>query len=228
MKGAQNVIMYVLTPREKEAKKQLIAAAASKLFQKNDFNQISMAQIAHESGVAKGTLFNYFKTKENIFMYLLLSGYQDYLKEVRQRFQKTASITSWNDFTAFLLEQNHLLIRERPDLLRLNALRGPILEAAADREQTLAGREKLYEINQQLGQAIAARITLLSVKQASHLFIIQSAIISGLMNMMNLDEFHHDQLPVDFNGFQIDLEQEANQIMLFYLQGLQQKLEGTK
>ena len=48
------------------------------------------------------------------------------------------------------------------------------------------------------------------------------------MNMMNLDEFHHDQLPVDFKGFQIDLEQEANQIMLFYLQGLQQKLEGTK
>lgn len=220
--------MYVLTPKEKEAKKQLIAAAASKLFQKNDFNQISMVQIAHESGVAKGTLFNYFKTKENIFMYLLLSGYQDYLTEVLQRFQKTKNITSWADFSSFILEQNHLLISQRTDLLRLNALRGPILETAADREQTLAGREKLYEINRKLGQAIAEKVSLLSVKQASHLFIIQSAIISGLMNMMNLDEFHHDQLPVDFKGFQIDLEQEANQIMLFYLQGLQQKLEGAK
>lgn len=220
--------MYVLTPKEKEAKKQLIAAAASKLFQKNDFNQISMAQIARESGVAKGTLFNYFKTKENIFMYLLLSGYQDYLTEVLQRFQKTKNITSWADFSSFILEQNHLLISQRTDLLRLNALRGPILETAADREQTLAGREKLYEINRKLGQAIAEKISLLSVKQASHLFIIQSAIISGLMNMMNLDEFHHDQLPVDFKGFQIDLEQEANQLMLFYLQGLAQKLGGAK
>ena len=220
--------MYVLTPKEKEAKKQLIAAAASKLFQKNDFNRISMAQIARESGVAKGTLFNYFKTKENIFMYLLLSGYQDYLKEVRQRFQKAESITSWADFSSFILEQNHLLISQRTDLLRLNALRGPILETAADREQTLVGREKLYEINRKLGQAIAERISLLSVKQASHLFIIQSAIISGLMNMMNLGEFHHDQLPVDFKVFQIDLEQEANQLMLFYLQGLEQKLEGAK
>ena len=125
MKGAQNVIMYVLTPKEKEAKKQLIAAAASKLFQKNDFNQISMAQIARESGVAKGTLFNYFKTKENIFMYLLLSGYQDYLTEVRQRFQKAESITSWNDFAAFLLEQNHLLISERPDYYGLTRYGGP-------------------------------------------------------------------------------------------------------
>ena len=74
--------MHVLTPEEKQAKKQLIATAASKLFQEHDFNEISIAQIANESGVAKGTLFNYFKTKENIFMYLLLSGYQNYLKEV--------------------------------------------------------------------------------------------------------------------------------------------------
>ena len=220
--------MYVLSPQEKEAKKQLIAAAASKLFQKNDFNKISMARIARESGVAKGTLFNYFKTKESIFMYLLLSGYQDYLKDVLLRFQAAENITSWAAFSSFLLEQNHLLISERPDLLRLNALRGPILETAADKEQTLLGRKKLYQVNHQLGQAIAKRINILDDKQASHLFIIQSAIISGLMNMMNLDEFHHDQLPVDFKGFQIDLEQEANQLMLFYLQGLAQKLGGAK
>lgn len=220
--------MYVLSPQEKEAKKQLIAAAASKLFQKNDFNKISMARIARESGVAKGTLFNYFKTKESIFMYLLLSGYQDYLKDVLLRFQAAENITTWAAFSSFLLEQNHLLISERPDLLRLNALRGPILETAADKEQTLLGRKKLYQVNHQLGQDIAKRINILDDKQASHLFIIQSAIISGLMNMMNLDEFHHDQLPVDFKGFQIDLEQEANQLMLFYLQGLAQKLGGAK
>ncbi len=220
--------MYVLSPQEKEAKKQLIAAAASKLFQKNDFNKISMARIARESSVAKGTLFNYFKTKESIFMYLLLSGYQDYLKDVLLRFQAAENITTWAAFSSFLLEQNHLLISERPDLLRLNALRGPILETAADKEQTLLGRKKLYQVNHQLGQAIAKRINILDDKQASHLFIIQSAIISGLMNMMNLDEFHHDQLPVDFKGFQIDLEQEANQLMLFYLQGLAQKLGGAR
>ncbi|WLT00180.1 TetR family transcriptional regulator [Lactobacillus helsingborgensis] len=220
--------MYVLSPQEKAAKKQLIAAAASKLFQKNDFNKISMARIARESGVAKGTLFNYFRTKESIFMYLLLSGYQDYLKDVLLRFQAAENITTWAAFSSFLLEQNHLLISERPDLLRLNALRGPILETAADKEQTLLGRKKLYQVNHQLGQAIAKRINILDDKQASHLFIIQSAIISGLMNMMNLDEFHHDQLPVDFKGFQIDLEQEANQLMLFYLQGLAQKLGGAK
>ena len=217
--------MHVLTPEEKQAKKQLIATAASKLFQEHDFNEISMAQIANESGVAKGTLFNYFKTKENIFMYLLLSGYQDYLKEVLFDWQTGSQITTWGQLTAFLLKENHYLIHEKADLLRLNALRAPILEAAADREQTLAGRAALYQISQELGQAIANSITELAAKKASHIFVIQSAIISGLMNMMNLDEFHHDQLPVDFKEFQIDLETEANQLLEFYLQGLQKELE---
>ena len=206
--------MHVLTPEEKQAKKQLIATVASKLFQEHDFNEISMAQIANESGVAKGTLFNYFKTKENIFMYLLLSGYQNYLKEVLFDWQTGPQITTWDHLTAFLLKQNHYLIHEKADLLRLNALRAPILEAAA-----------LYQISQELGQAIANSITKLSAKKASHIFVIQSAIISGLMNMMNLDEFHHDQLPVDFKEFQIDLETEANQLLEFYLQGLQKELE---
>lgn len=218
-------MMHVLTPAEKLAKKQLIAASASKLFQKHNFNAISMAQIARKSGVAKGTLFNYFKTKENIFMYLLLSGYQDYLQEVLKRWQEKPGLTTWNELTTFLTTENHLLIHQKADLLRLNALRGPILEAAADREQTLLGRQKLYQINRDLGRAIASRIPELSVKDASHLFVIQSAIISGLMNMMNLDEFNHDQLPVDFKVFQIDLETEANQLLKFYLQGLQQELE---
>lgn len=218
--------MHVLTPTEKQAKKQVIATAASKLFQKHDFNAISMAQIARESGVAKGTLFNYFKTKENIFMFLLLSGYQDYLQETLKRWQNRPELTTWHQLTDFLITENHLLIHQNSDLLRLNALRGPILEAAADREQTLTGRKELYQINQELGNAIAARIPGLSGKRASHLFVIQSAMISGLMNMMNLDEFNHNQLPVDFKGFQIDLETEANQLLRFYLQGLQKELEN--
>ncbi|BDR61091.1 TetR/AcrR family transcriptional regulator [Lactobacillus xylocopicola] len=220
--------MHTLTPTARKAKKQLIATAAGRLFHEHDFYELSMAQIAHAAGVAKGTLFNYFKTKENIFMYLLLAGYQDFLQAALNSWQSQPELSTWEDLVEFLLQQNHLLIHKQADLVRLNALRAPILEAAADREETLAERQKLYQINQTLGQAIADRIPRLSVKQASHLFVIQSAIISGLINMMKLDEFHHDHLPVNFTGFQIDLEAEAKQILKFYLQGLQKEIEVDK
>lgn len=45
-------------------KDQLIIAAALKLFVENGFHGTATSKIAQESGVANGTLFNYFATKE--------------------------------------------------------------------------------------------------------------------------------------------------------------------
>ncbi|MEB3362901.1 TetR/AcrR family transcriptional regulator [Lactobacillus sp. R2/2] len=87
-------------PKKKKLK-TTDCGSCQQIISKNDFNKISMARIARESGVAKGTLFNYFKTKESIFMYLLLSGYQDYLKDVLLRFQAAENITTWAAFSSF-------------------------------------------------------------------------------------------------------------------------------
>ena len=45
-------------------KDQLIIATALKLFVENGFHGTATSKIAQESGVANGTLFNYFATKE--------------------------------------------------------------------------------------------------------------------------------------------------------------------
>lgn len=216
--------MNILSAHEKELKTQKIAQVAQRLFQTQDFTAISMAQIARQSGIAKGTLFNYFETKENLFMYLLLTGYQKYLQEVIQQWQNFPPSLTWEQLEEFLIKQNRFLIQEKPELLRLDALRAPLLEIRANREQTLTQRQKLYQINQKLGQIIAQKVDLINAQQAGHLFITQSAIISGLMNMMGLDKFNHAKLQVNFEEFKIDLEKEANQVWLFYLQGLHKQL----
>lgn len=216
--------MNILSAHEKELKTQKIAQVAQRLFQTQDFTAISMAQIARQSGIAKGTLFNYFETKENLFMYLLLTGYQKYLQEVIQQWQNFPPSLTWEQLEEFLIKQNRFLIQEKPELLRLDALRAPLLEIRANREQTLTQRQKLYQINQKLGQIIAQKVDLINAQQAGHLFITQSAIISGLINMMGLDEFNYAKLQVNFEEFKIDLEKEANQVWLFYLQGLHKQL----
>ncbi len=216
--------MNILSAHEKELKTQKIARVAQRIFQTQDFTAISMAQIASQSGIAKGTLFNYFETKENLFMYLLLTGYQKYLQEVIQQWQNFPPSLTWEQLEEFLIKQNRFLIQEKPELLRLDALRAPLLEIRANRKQTLTQRQKLYQINQKLGQIIAQKVDLINAQQAGHLFITQSAIISGLMNMMGLDEFNHAKLQVNFEEFKIDLEKEANQVWLFYLQGLHKQL----
>lgn len=51
---------------EKKDKKTTIINAAIKLFMEKGFDATSTASIAKEAGVATGTLFHYFKTKEEL------------------------------------------------------------------------------------------------------------------------------------------------------------------
>lgn len=51
-------------------KKELIINAALKLFVENGFHGTATAKIAQEAGVANGTLFQYFKTKDELVIVL--------------------------------------------------------------------------------------------------------------------------------------------------------------
>src|SRR6187402_2221344 len=62
-------------------KKQLILGTALKLFVENGFHGTATSRIAAEAGVATGTLFNYFKTKEE----LIVTLYHSIRKEMDDR-----------------------------------------------------------------------------------------------------------------------------------------------
>lgn len=155
--------MNSLTEKQKTDRANKIAEVAWQLFETRPFTKITMAEVAKTAGVSKGTLFNYFDCKESLFMTLLLTGYQEYFNDVMQLIQAKASLTL-ADFIDLLLDQTKVLIETKPTLVRLNALRGPVLEQGANMAQTVAYREKLYAKNQALGQAVVARIPSLTVK----------------------------------------------------------------
>ena len=51
----------------KEEKRALIIEAAAKVFARRGFASTLMAEIATEAGIGKGTLYEYFDSKENLF-----------------------------------------------------------------------------------------------------------------------------------------------------------------
>lgn len=53
--------------RDPDSKKRKILAAARRMLVKRGFQDIVLDDIAHEAGVAKGTLFLHFKDKEEMF-----------------------------------------------------------------------------------------------------------------------------------------------------------------
>ncbi|EJF01272.1 TetR/AcrR family transcriptional regulator [Liquorilactobacillus mali] len=214
-----------MTTEQKIAKSQRIAQAALKLFRERSFDEITIAQIAQTAGMAKGTLFNYYKTKENIFMNLLLEGYQNFFTQLNNKILNFKELTLI-DFKQLMLQVTSELIKEYPDLVRLNTLRGPILEKKADKEQTVIGRKKLYEISGNLSENIAARVVELTPETINHLFVTQGAIIGGLVNLSGLEQFNHEKLPIEVFDFEINIEKEAKKVFGFYMDGLFKEKEG--
>ena len=54
-------------PRNEGAKRAQILVGASRVFLRQGFDAASMDEIAREAGVSKGTLYVYFKSKEELF-----------------------------------------------------------------------------------------------------------------------------------------------------------------
>src|SRR6201991_3094442 len=65
------MVRYALAAEDKEARRDVILAAARTLFLRDPEKLPSAAAIATEAGLAKGTVYLYFATKEEIFMDLL-------------------------------------------------------------------------------------------------------------------------------------------------------------
>lgn len=211
--------MNIKTADEKQQKQVLIAETALNLFEENDFYDISINAIAQRSHVAKGTVFNYFKTKENIFMHLLLVGYQNFFLQTLNQLQQ-AKLTTIDELKSFLLMNTKDLIENHLTLIKLNALRGPVLEGKASREETIEGRKKLYEIHEQLGQYIHDSFPSIDVKTANKIFIIQSSITSGLINLSNLDSFNQEPIPGNMADFKVSILNDSIETFDFYLTGL--------
>jgi len=55
--------------RNKERTKEKILAAALELFRENGLTGTTTKQISEKAGIAEGTLFNYFKTKEDLALF---------------------------------------------------------------------------------------------------------------------------------------------------------------
>jgi TetR/AcrR family transcriptional regulator len=65
--------------------KKIIFDAAIKSFSRNGFHKSTMDEIAETAGVAKGTLYYHFKSKEEIFKFIIHEGLREIENEIRER-----------------------------------------------------------------------------------------------------------------------------------------------
>jgi AcrR family transcriptional regulator len=127
---------------DKQARREIILAAAADLFGQRGGELPSVATIAGRAGLAKGTVYLYFPTRETIFATLLLDGWRAVLRLAEETFA-SANTPREQTVDRFLRVYVAHLHGHR-DLLRLDALR-PMLEQNLVPE-TLATSRQTFQL----------------------------------------------------------------------------------
>ena len=93
-------------------KKQLIIEAAIKVFARDGLEKGKIADIAKEAGIGKGTVYEYFRSKDDIFKVIEESVFSDF----RIVFEElNSSILSPTKKLSNLLEKNKIEISRQPN-----------------------------------------------------------------------------------------------------------------
>jgi AcrR family transcriptional regulator len=64
--------------REREARREAILKAAERVFLRKGYYEATLDEIAAEAEMAKGTIYNYYKDKQDLFISLAQHGYEHF------------------------------------------------------------------------------------------------------------------------------------------------------
>lgn len=152
---------------EKYLKRSQILSAARELFLRDDRQLPAVASIAQQAGLAKGTVYLYFSTKEEIFLALLadefsglLLAIQTYLDHHTRTPHKRLSKAQKQDFAKGLITVIADYLLDHPEFLRLDAMSYSVLEQNLSDDFLYAFKfeltKTLVATGQQLDQIIDA------------------------------------------------------------------------
>jgi AcrR family transcriptional regulator len=101
-----------LRERKKEQTRRLIAETARALFGERGFERVTVAEIARAADVSEQTVFNYFRTKEDLVYWRLESFEDELLTTIRERAPGESVLAA---FKRFVVAQRGLLGKTDPE-----------------------------------------------------------------------------------------------------------------
>lgn len=198
------------SPTAKEARSQQILAAATELIEGWSFSDITMDRIAERAGVAKGTLYLYFRTKEALFLSLFETLVHSWYAELQALAEHGAGTVDPAAAARIIAST----LAARPTLIHLHGLLHSTLSHNIDLETTIGFRRRQLGKISALASALARRIENLSDVRALRFVIQLEAIVGGMSWVANPPLAVSRALEEeDLSVFRVDIEEELREII---------------
>lgn len=144
----------------------------------------AVADIAADTGLAKGTVYRYFQSKEQIFLALLSEDFANLFSQLEA---VVATLPQPLTAAAEPFAKGYLhLLQQSDSLLPLLALLNAVLEQNLPQPQLLAFKQQLAQALDTLGAGLAKRFTEMTATGASQLLLHSYALTLGLYQSTRL------------------------------------------
>ncbi len=126
------------SPERTEARREEIINACERLYQTMSFKEITIKEIGNATSFTRTSIYNYFQTKEEIFLALLKREYELWIASLRQAFARHERLSK-DEFAALLA----LSLEERAQLLKILSMNHYDMETGS-RPEHLAAFKVVY------------------------------------------------------------------------------------
>ena len=206
-----------MTDEQKLARRTDILRVALHRFSLTPYRQLSMADTADEAGVAKGTLYLYFRSKEEMFLAIYTDQLGAWYEELDQALTEARGEASIAGFVQLIGES----LARRPQLLRLIAILHTELEQNVEPAAARRFKHWLKERMQATGALLEKHLPFLQPGQGAQLLLDIDALVIGLQHLAEPSGVMREVLQdEELALFRVDLQQRLLDTLSTLLMGL--------
>ena len=163
----------------KEQRRQAVLDSAWELFERTAYAEITMAQVAAAAGLAKGTVYLYFKTKEELFLAVLEQQFDAWFDRIDRQLQTPAGEPA----PAAVARQIYASLEGRTAFIRLLAILHSLLEQNIDYAAAYRFKSFLQARLASAGELLEKRLPFLAAGQGARTLMRIYALLIGLQHL---------------------------------------------
>ena len=164
---------------QKLQRRQAIIDAAWDLYRTTGYDALTIAQVAELVGVAKGTIYLYFATKESLFLAIQQQQLAEWFDTLDAALSTTPRPSSARVVAALISES----VVAQPEFTRLLAILHPIIEQNVEYAQAKAFKLFLRDRLGMSGHLIAQQLTPLTAERGAQVLLWAYALVIGMTHL---------------------------------------------
>jgi AcrR family transcriptional regulator len=203
---------------EKTERRNAILTTAWRMYTREpSFAAFTMAALAREAGLAKGTLYLYFRTKEELFLALLENGFGAWFDSMDRRLDDARGEWTPERIADVVLAS----IAGRETLARLLSILPAIVEHNVEFDAALRFKRQVMHRAEVTGHRLEARLPFLRAGEGARFLVHLHALVIGVWQLAQPSPVIRRVMEVaELAPARVDFEEDLRLLIAALLKGM--------